>query len=64
ILSGACNTIVKGIEAAIDDSIYKRLFITGGGAEFFKSLSSKEFVYIEDLIFLGMKSIYNREKKQ
>ena len=62
MLSGVCNTIVRGVEVLIDEAGYKNLFVTGGAGSFFKELSSKDFVFVDELVFLGMKSVYNRER--
>jgi len=62
MLSGVCNTIVKGIDALIDETKFKRVFVTGGDGHLFKELSSKNLVFVDELVFLGMKSVCKREK--
>ncbi|MEI6092246.1 MAG: type III pantothenate kinase [bacterium] len=65
--NGVCYSIVRGVEGIIDDVKAKmgldelKLFVTGGAGLLFKNIASKDFTYVDDLMFRGMKSIANKE---
>ena len=67
INNGVCMSLVNGIEAivrgtAIELGIsFSKFFVTGGDAEFLTKTSFLEFQKVEDLIFKGMQSIYNKK---
>ena len=66
MINGVCYSTVRGVEGLIEDFRSKigvdefKLFVTGGAGELFKKLSSKDFIYVEDLIFKGMKNIIKK----
>ncbi|MCX6111728.1 MAG: type III pantothenate kinase [Proteobacteria bacterium] len=67
MINGVCYSTVRGVEGLIEDVRSKmkidefKLFVTGGAGELFKNLSLKNFIYVEDLIFKGMKNITRKE---
>lgn len=65
--NGVCYSIVRGVEGIIDAVKAKmdlddlKLFVTGGDGLLFKDLASKDFAYVDDLMFRGLKNIANKE---